>query len=68
MPTQRYICSNVIRPHTPRARACEKPARWQFWDSGMSSQTDHPYYSCAGCLSSQLEAGYDKTIVQRIEY
>lgn len=67
MTTNPYICSNVIRPNTPRARNCEKPARWAFWDS-LQPPSDTLYYSCAGCLSPQLDPDGRMFTVQRIEY
>lgn len=63
-----YICSNVIHPHTPRSRNCEKPARWQFWNADKPPQ-DTLYYSCAGCLSPQLNSDdVEFYTVQKIEY
>lgn len=67
MPTKRLICSNVLRPNTPRARNCEKPARWQFWD-GARPPLDTVLYSCAGCLSANLDPDIFFNVVQRIEY
>lgn len=70
MKTSRYICSNVIRHGTIRARNCTNPARWQFWEPSMSTIEDHPYYSCTRCLSAQMSYGgsVGKFVVQRIEY
>lgn len=68
VPKNPYICSNVIRPGTPRSRNCERPAGWQFWDASKPP-LDTLYYSCSHCLSTQLNSDdADAYTVQRIEY